>query len=81
MIAAVTGRMQVGVDCGRPEELGRLLLAYALQANPEGAVVFASTSEARIRANAALADGGAPTADQVTRFAALVRAELPGVAT
>ncbi len=72
---------EVGIDCGRREELGRLLLGYALDSNAGGAVVFASTSEARIRANAGLADGDGPTHEQVVRFAALARSELPGPST
>ena len=69
---------QVGADCGNREQLGQLLLAYALYSNADGAVVFASTNEERIRSNARLADGAAPSREQVSRFAALAREELSG---
>jgi aryl-alcohol dehydrogenase-like predicted oxidoreductase len=65
----------LGVDCARPAVAGRLLLAGALRANPAGVVLFSSTSEERIRANAALADEGPPE-EQVREFARLVREEL-----
>jgi D-threo-aldose 1-dehydrogenase len=63
----------LGVDCGRQEVIGRLLLAYALESNPSGAVLFASTSEERIRSNAALADNGEFSSGQILEFARLMR--------
>ena len=39
----------LGARLRGPEVLGRLLLAHALASNPAGVVLFASTSEARIR--------------------------------
>jgi D-threo-aldose 1-dehydrogenase len=53
------------------ETVGRLLLAGALRANPAGAVLFSSTDEARIRANAALADEPGPSAADLERLARL----------
>jgi hypothetical protein len=53
------------------ETAGPLLLAGALRANPAGAVLFSSTDEARIRANAALADEPEPPAEQLERLAKL----------
>jgi len=55
------------------ETVGRLLLAGALRANPGGAVLFSSTDEDRIRANAALADGPEPPAEDLERLRRLAR--------
>jgi aryl-alcohol dehydrogenase-like predicted oxidoreductase len=63
----------LGVDCSSPDALGRLLLAYALQSNPAGVVLFASADEERIRSNAALADSGELSREQVRAFAQLAR--------
>jgi aryl-alcohol dehydrogenase-like predicted oxidoreductase len=63
----------LGVDCGSPDQLARLLLAAALGANPGGVVLFSSTDERRIRANAGLAGADAPEPAQVERFGQLVR--------
>lgn len=65
---------ETGADCGREDVLGRLLLAAALQANPGGVVLFSSTDEARIRADASLAAGGAFPPEQVRAFVRLARA-------
>jgi aryl-alcohol dehydrogenase-like predicted oxidoreductase len=64
---------ELGVDCGSREQLARLLLAGALRANPGGVVLFSSTDERRIRANAELAGAGAPEAALLERFDRLVR--------
>ncbi|MEA2364214.1 MAG: D-threo-aldose 1-dehydrogenase [Thermoleophilaceae bacterium] len=66
----------VGLDCGRPEVLGRLLLESALRANPDGVVLFSSTDEARIRANAGLADRQQLSPEELERFNGLVRETL-----
>jgi D-threo-aldose 1-dehydrogenase len=50
------------------ETVGRLLLAGALRANPAGAVLFSSTDEGRIRANAALADEPEPPLEDLERL-------------
>jgi D-threo-aldose 1-dehydrogenase len=71
---------ELGVDCARRELLGRLVLAHALRSNPGGVVLFCSTSEERIRANAALAASDEPSPEQVDRFAALVREAIAGEA-
>jgi len=63
----------LGLDCARAEVLGGLLLAYALDSNAHGVVLFASTNEARIRSNAALVDGKEFSHKQVRDFARLVR--------
>ena len=65
----------LGVDCARPEVLGRLLLADALRSNDAGVVLFSSTSEDRIRANAALVDRDELSDEQVLAFGRLVREE------
>ena len=66
---------ELGVDCTDPEVLGRLLLAEALASDAAAVVLFSSTSEERIRANAALAGAGGPSEAQVAAFARLVREE------
>jgi diketogulonate reductase-like aldo/keto reductase len=53
------------------ETVGRLLLAGALCANRGGAVLFSSTDEGRIRANAAVADQPEPSAEDLERLARL----------
>jgi len=53
------------------ETVGRLLLAGGLRANPAGAVLFSSTDEGRIRANAALADEPEPSAEDLERLTRL----------
>jgi D-threo-aldose 1-dehydrogenase len=62
----------LGVDCAQPEALGRLLLAYALESNAEGAVLFASGNEERIRSNAALVDAEHFSSTQIRDFSRLV---------
>lgn len=68
---------ELGVDCSRRDVLGGLLMGYSLQSNSQGVVLFSSTDEGRIRSNAALVEGGEYSADQIRRFAALVREEIP----
>jgi hypothetical protein len=58
------------------DSLGRLLLASALRANPDGVVLFSSTDEARIRANAALGDGDEFSAEELDRFEDLLAGDL-----
>jgi aryl-alcohol dehydrogenase-like predicted oxidoreductase len=53
------------------ETVGRLLLAGALRANRGGAVLFSSTDEGRIRANAAVADEPEPSVEDLERLARL----------
>lgn len=67
---------ELELDLGRPGVPGRLLLAYALESNANGVVLFASTHEATIRANAALADGDEFSSGQIQSFARLARAAL-----
>lgn len=64
---------ELELDLEPPGVVGRLLLAGALAANERGVVLFASTNEATIRANAGLADGGEFSAEQVEGFARLAR--------
>jgi D-threo-aldose 1-dehydrogenase len=68
---------ELGLDLARSEILGRLLLAYALQSNPEGVVLFASTNEERIRSNAALANGEEFSSEQIRGFARLAQGAVP----
>ena len=70
---------EVGLDCTDPGVLGRLLLAEALGADATAMVLFSSTSEDRIRSNAALASGDGPSEEQVAAFARLVREESAAV--
>jgi D-threo-aldose 1-dehydrogenase len=63
----------LGLDCARREVLARLLLGYALESNASGVVLFGSTSEERIRSNAALVDEAEPSAELIRRFAELAR--------
>ena len=67
---------ELDLDLGQAGVPGRLLLAYALSSNAGGVVLFASTNEATIRSNVALVDGHEFSAEQVGRFAALVRDAL-----
>ena len=46
-------------------------MAWSLHSNNEGVVLFSSTHEGRIRANAALVEGHDFTADQLDRFAGI----------
>jgi hypothetical protein len=55
---------------------GRLLLASALRATPDGVVLFSSTDEARIRANAALGDGDVFSEEELDRFEDLLAGDL-----
>jgi D-threo-aldose 1-dehydrogenase len=57
------------------ETVGRLLLAGALCANPAGAVLFSSTDEGRIRANAALVDEPEPPSAQLELLVRLARVD------
>jgi aryl-alcohol dehydrogenase-like predicted oxidoreductase len=59
-----------------PNSIGRLLLASALRSNPDGAVLFSSTNEARIRANAALGDGDVFSEEELDRFEDLAAGDL-----
>jgi D-threo-aldose 1-dehydrogenase len=63
----------LGVDCSNRDALGRLLLAYALQSNPHGVVLFASANEERIRSNAALVDRDEFSQEQIRAFARLAK--------
>jgi D-threo-aldose 1-dehydrogenase len=67
---------ELELDLGRPGVPGRLLVAYALESNANGVVLFASTDEANIRANAALAGGDEFSSEQIHSFARLARAAL-----
>jgi aryl-alcohol dehydrogenase-like predicted oxidoreductase len=69
LVEAVSERARA--DGWSRETVGRLLLAGALSANPAGAVLFSSTDEGRIRANAALADEPEPPAEDLERLARL----------
>lgn len=52
---------RLGFDCRDRSALGRLVLQCAFSLNPRGVVLFASASEANIRANAAAAETVAST--------------------
>lgn len=67
----------LGVD-PRPEVMGRMLLAYALDSNPGGVVLFASTDAGRIRSNAALADATGFSAEQITELGRLAQEAIAG---
>jgi aryl-alcohol dehydrogenase-like predicted oxidoreductase len=69
---------ELEADCSRPEVIGRLLLACALEANPQGVVLFSSSSAERIRSNAALGGEDTFSAEQLRRFSQLVRSVLGG---
>jgi D-threo-aldose 1-dehydrogenase len=71
-----TWSRELDLDLGRPGLPGRLLLAYALESNATGVVLFASTDEATIRANAALADRDEFSSEQIQSFARLARGAL-----
>ncbi len=64
------------MDLGDPRNIGRLLLADALRSNPQGVVLFSSTREDSIHANAALAAGAGLPIEQVRAFRRLARATL-----
>jgi D-threo-aldose 1-dehydrogenase len=63
----------LGLDCANGQVLGRLLLAYALQSNQDGVVLFASANEQRIRSNAALVERSEFLPEQIRAFARLAR--------
>jgi aryl-alcohol dehydrogenase-like predicted oxidoreductase len=67
---------ELDVDLGQSGVPGRLLLAYALAANADGVVLFASTNEGTISSNVALVDGHEFSGEQVDRFASMVRDAL-----
>jgi D-threo-aldose 1-dehydrogenase len=62
---------RLGVDCQNRHALGRLALQYAMYSNPAGVVLFASSNEATIQANA-LTDAAAIQPEQMTLFEELV---------
>jgi aryl-alcohol dehydrogenase-like predicted oxidoreductase len=71
LVEAVSERARA--DGWSRETVGRLLLAGALRANRAGTVLFSSTDEGRIRANAALADEPEPPAEELERLVRLAR--------
>src|SRR3954447_22306555 len=73
LVEAVSERART--DGWSRETVGRLLLAGALRANRAGTVLFSSTDEGRIRANAALADEPEPPAEDLERLARLARVD------
>jgi D-threo-aldose 1-dehydrogenase len=64
---------ELDVDCADRGELGRLMLASALRANPAGAVLYSSRNEEHIRANAALTYPPTVPAERLRRLGELVR--------
>jgi D-threo-aldose 1-dehydrogenase len=62
---------RLGLDCHDRSTLGRLALHCALSLNPQGVVLFASASEANIRANASAVESLA-SARQIEIFRDLV---------
>jgi D-threo-aldose 1-dehydrogenase len=76
LVEAVSERARA--DGWSRETVGRLLLAGALRANRAGVVLFSSTDEGRIRANAALADEAEPWAEDLERLARLVETVSSG---
>jgi aryl-alcohol dehydrogenase-like predicted oxidoreductase len=71
---------ELGVDCSARETLGALLMAYSLQSNTHGIVLFSSTNEERIQSNATLVEEDRFSVDQVRRFARLTREVIPAPA-
>jgi D-threo-aldose 1-dehydrogenase len=64
----------LGVDVRSADTLAALMLASLLDSNPNGVVLFFSSSADRIRANARVAADSPFTPDQVEQFRRLVRA-------
>jgi D-threo-aldose 1-dehydrogenase len=75
---AVRGRWSetIGVDCGRTEEVGSLLLRDALRENNGGPVLFSTTHPARIPTAVAATEVDAESDVKVDALLALVAAEL-----
>ena len=74
--AAARWRTELGVDVTSPDELGPLLVAEALDANPGGIVLFSSGSERRIERCASVATGepfAAAQLDALRRLAGELR--------
>jgi aryl-alcohol dehydrogenase-like predicted oxidoreductase len=63
---------QVGADLSDPAVVGSLLLHYALWSNPDGVVLFSSSSPDRIEANAREAESRRFDGQQLEHFAAFV---------
>ncbi len=66
------------LDCADPQILARLLLAHALRSNDRGVVLFSSTHERRICANAALVGGTEFSTDQIGEFERLSHEAFSG---
>jgi aryl-alcohol dehydrogenase-like predicted oxidoreductase len=62
----------LGIDARDAAELGRLMLAVAIAANPRGVVVFSSLQARNIQANASIAAAGGPSEAQLQAFGQLV---------
>jgi len=66
-LAAISFSEEANVNIRDPAVLARLMLSCALEANPNGAVIFSSREPARIASNASAADRPF-SSDQIERF-------------
>jgi len=66
----------LGVDCSRNEIVSSLMLNYAVQANPNGLVLFSSKSAARVRENIRAVLEPELSAAQVDLFGQLVKRDV-----
>jgi aryl-alcohol dehydrogenase-like predicted oxidoreductase len=69
----------LGIDARDATELGRLMLAVAVAANPRGVVVFSSLQTRNIEANASVAAARAPSDFQLSAFRQLVSGASPAL--
>jgi diketogulonate reductase-like aldo/keto reductase len=68
---ARSAREIVGADCADPRVLSGLILQHAMQANPNGIVLFRSADPRRVATNITAASEPQFTAGQLTQFEAL----------
>jgi D-threo-aldose 1-dehydrogenase len=67
---------QLAIDCSRNEIISALMLNYAVQANPNGFVLFSSRDAMRVRKNVGSVLEPAVSAAQIERFAQLVERDF-----
>ena len=72
-VAPLLGRLGGAMP---PDELAELALQSALRANAGGVVLFSSTDQQRVRANAALADRPGPSPEALERFERLAAGDV-----
>ena len=70
----------LGVDCSRDEIISALMLNYAVQANPNGLVLFSSRNATRVRENICAVLEPEISSAQVERFAQLVERDFMSIA-